>query len=287
VIDSWLPERGWPKGVLEAVRSFRQGHIIPWNSLAYGANFAAAVCKPTSEVGNKGLGYTRIDGPWEHVIITTQTCDICEDGRRKPKMPWISVAPVYDIIPLLSQAGQANQIRTNGFTYLVPLTHTDMSVTGQLWVTDLRIEFPLEKSVLVNQNPIEAFACEADYNDFAEKLAWRRNRPAIDARVRQFVTLPLGAALRNGNVSHEPILEMRLRCGPSWDRVDRAKLYSVVKDGTSIAPIEEQFLEWQESIAETIPADLTLLPTEVIELSALRRTLSLETVLVDYDDVSS
>jgi putative component of toxin-antitoxin plasmid stabilization module len=125
------------------------------------------------------------------------------------------------------------------------------------------------------------------YNDFADKLAWRRNRPAIDSRVREFVTLPLGDALRSGQVGHEPIVEMRLRCGPNWDRVDRAKLYAIVKDGAAVVPIEEQFVEWQESIAASIPEDFTLLPTDIVEIGSLRHRLSLETILVDYDDVSS
>ena len=285
MIETWLPENGWPTPVLEAVRRFRQGHVFLWDSIAYGAKFSNAVCKPTIGVGTEGTGYTRIDSVWKHVIITTQTCDICEEGRKRPKMPWIAVAPVYDIMPLLVVPGQANQIRTHGFSYLIPLTHPNFVGDVKLWVADLRVEYPLEKSVLVGQDPIEAFASDGDYNDFADRLAWRRNRPAIDARVREFVTSPLGDALISGQIKHEPIVEMRLQCGPSWDQVERAKLFAIVRDGVSVDPIEDEFTEWQESL-DKLPADLTLLPTAIVARAGLLHALAQETVTVDYSDVS-
>jgi len=201
-------------------------------------------------------------------------------------MPFVSVAPVFDVMPHLAQAGQENQIRTNGFAYLVPLTHPTMTKDGQLWVADLRLEYPLEKSALVGLIPIEAFAADPDYTAFAEKLAWRRNRPAIDARVRELVTAPLGEALRLGRISHEPIVEMRLRCAPSWDRVDRAKLHALVRDGTRVKPVEDQFGVWEEVVNRKLPRDLTLLPTEIIERAKFSYVASLETMTVDYSDVS-
>ncbi len=286
MIESWLPEHAWPTAIQKAIRHFRQGHVIAWDSIAYAADFANALCKPTVEAGSQGVGYVRIDATWPYVIVTTQTCDICEEGKKKPRMPWVSVAPVYDILPSLSQLGQAKQIRSNGFLYLVPLTSSAFAGDDTLWVADLRVEYPLEKSVLVGRDPVEAFVAESDYNYFAEKLASRRNRPAIDSRVRDFIIGPLGSALTSGAINHDPILEMRVQCGPKWDRVERVRLFAVVRDGATIEAVEEQFDVWHEAIEQTLPQDLSLLRTKVVEYGRFSLQIGRQTVPVDYSDVS-
>lgn len=286
MIDSWLRPGGWPPQVLSAVRLFRQGHLIAWNSVVYGADFTHAICEPTKKTSTSGTGYTKISEIWPFVAITSQTCDICEDGKRKPNMPWIEVAPAYDILPFLSNPGQANQIRANGFKYLVPLTHPDFLLPETLWVVDLRIEYPLEKSFLVDQAPRFGFSQEEHYQYFADKLASRRNRAALDSRVRDLIIAPLGAAFSAGTIDHNPIVEVRLQCGPTWDRVERVQIIAVVHDDCHVTDVEDQFDAWQDVLQSKLPPDLSLLPTKSIPFATLSYQEALRTIPVDYSETS-
>ena len=86
-------------------------------------------------------------------LITTQTCDINEAS---PKHPWIHVAPVEQ----MDEGDLAALVRQHRVTYLVPLAPPTLE---GLWVADLRLEVPVEKSWLVGRHPREAFASEGEY----------------------------------------------------------------------------------------------------------------------------
>jgi hypothetical protein len=285
MIDSWLREE-WDSRVASATALFRQGHLLEWASVAYGANFQHGVCVPTKEAGADGTGYVKVEDVWAHVMITTQTCDICEEGKRRPIMPWISVVPVYDIMPILV-GGQTKQIRANGFGYLVPLTYANFSQENTLWVADLRIEYPLEKSVLALRTPIEAFASEAEYAYLADKLASRRNRPAIDSQVRKTVIRELDLALQSGKIPHDPILEIRLRCGPTWEHVERVELFAIVRNEANVSAVEDQFDDWKESIESHLPPELSLLETTVVTEDKFSLRMARNTQAVDYSEIST
>lgn len=289
MIDSWLPKDDWPADVVASMRRFRQGHVFEWKSFAYGTAFAHAVLTTTSAATATvdRTGYVKVDDAWPLVIITSQTCDIVEDGKRLPRIPWISVAPVYDILPSLRK-GQANQIRANGFGHLVPLTNARFANDDRtLWVADLRLEFPLEKAVLVNQSPIDAFAAEEQYAYYAEKLASRRSRPAIDSRVRRFIIAPLGKAIECGAIQHDSILEVRIFCGPAWDHVERAELLIVVRDSADIETIEAEFDKWQDDVlSQLLPSDLTLLRTKIEGFSTFSFAQYRRSASVDFSEVS-
>jgi hypothetical protein len=95
-----------------------------------------------------------------------------------------------------------------------------------LWVVDLRVEIPFEKSWLVGRNPIEAFASEAEYLTLAQRLASRRGR----------------AALSNGLVRLHAALD------EWWERADSdvaphakdpvADVRLVIANGTQLNPID-------------------------------------------------
>lgn len=286
MIDNWLPKNGWPPDVVATMRRFRQGHIIPWNSFAYGAAFRNPVCSHTSAVADSdALGYVKVEDAWPYVIIISQTCDVCEDGKKNPRMPWISASPVYDILPYL-RPGQANQIRANGFGYLVPLTHPRFIHSDALWVADLSLSFPLEKSVLVGHSAIDGFAADEDFAYFADKLASRCNRPALDNRVRQYVVGPLGEALAEGVISHEPIREIRILCN-NWDRADRVQLSIIVHDTADIETVEQQLFAWhQKTLSPQLPNDLAMMIAEVARYSEYRYEKYRRTLAVDFSSFS-
>jgi len=286
VFDGWLLNRQWPPSVRESADRFRQGHLLRWDSIVYGADFGAAICKPTADAGDNGKGFVRIDEAFSYVILTSQTCDICEDGRKQPKMPLITVAPVYDILPLLKNKSQGPLIRKLGFSYLFPLTADVLSQENALWVADMRAQFSLEKSVFVGEHPVEAFATEPEYNDFAEWLAWRQTRPAIDNRVRDRILSPLREAFSSGKIDHQPIFRMRIQCGPSGSVVERAKLIAIIETNRADADVvESQFVRWQEELASSL-GDITLFPTAVVLQSEFLHETFRNSNLVNYDRVS-
>lgn len=255
--------------------------------MVYGADFGTAICQPTADTGDNGKGFVKVDEAFSYVILTSQTCDICEEGRKNPKMPLVTVAPVYDILPLLLNKSQAPLIRKRGFSYLFPLTSAVFSKEEELWVADLRAQFALEKSAFVGERPIDSFAAEGEYNDFAQWLAWRHMRPAIDNRVRDRILSPLEAAFRSGKIKHEPIAEMRVQCGPSWNVVERAKLIAIVSDNQAGEKdaIETQFVKWHEELTDSF-GDITLLSTEVVLEKQLLHETFRNSDRVTYDNIS-
>jgi len=109
-------------------------------------------------------------------IITTQSCDLAEE-RPNPRQPWLAVAPVYEV-----EAGVT--LLDRDYVYEVGPACAE----GGPWVADLRIEMPLEKSLLVGRTPIDAFPDERGYIQFARFLARRRGRPALASVVHEVLS---------------------------------------------------------------------------------------------------
>jgi hypothetical protein len=241
---------------------------------------------PTREIGGEGTGFVRSDEPWHHVMITSQTCDICEEGKKTLRFPWITVAPAYNILPIVTDHGQQKQIRAGRFAYLVPLTATEFQNPGELWVADLRIEYPLEKSVLVESSVRDAFATEEEYHKLAIQLANRRNRPAIDGYIRTAIIRPLNVALRSGRLSPDDFTEIRIRCGPTWDVVERAQLVFLARDDASVDELEGRLDEWGTEVQATLRPAFALLPSVVQRYREFSYADSLIAPLVDFSEFS-
>jgi hypothetical protein len=105
--------------------------------------------------------------------------------------------------------------------------------------------------------------------------------------VRDLILGPLLEAFESGKINHEPVSEMRIQCGPTWDRVERAKLIAIVDDSEpdAVEGLDNQFLAWQELLRPTL-GSLALLPTEIV----LQRNVLHETIrnsnALNYDDLS-
>ena len=111
-------------------------------------------------------------------IITTQSCDLTEDGVSKPKKPWFQVAPLVSVQALAGNLATEVARGRVKYMYSVP----SPAVDGD-WVADLRIEVPLEKSWLVGKKPIAGFATFEEYESFARHLGSQRARAAIEPGV--------------------------------------------------------------------------------------------------------
>jgi hypothetical protein len=188
VIDRHL--RGpWPEDVAEACGRFKQGDVIDKPPFFYGATPGTRIWGADDEEGENEADDPVDDGSRvdelhpdespEFGIITTQTCDLSEQGR--PTQPWVQVSPVYRL-----EGEREEQERHLSKAYIIDLTGPDLP-EGR-WVADLRIEFPLEKTMLVDKTPIAGFATEDEADEFARRLGFRRARAALANDLVETVT---------------------------------------------------------------------------------------------------
>jgi hypothetical protein len=130
-------------------------------------------------------------------MVVSQGCDLL-----KLNFPWVTVVPVWDATDILGSQQQAS-VRAGMIWHLVHLT-APWATTDRLWVADLRLEMPLDKTLLAAQAPTEAFADETGYARLAERLAAVRQRPAVPQPCIDHVVKPLReslAARRNEGVN--------------------------------------------------------------------------------------
>jgi hypothetical protein len=223
VIDEGLGQI-WPELVRAAVKPFLQGHLIAEPPLFYGADLRHPVWSPTrlsadtiaqADRGEDFIDLAPEDRP-SYGIITTQSCDLAEE-RPNPQQPWLSVAPVYAV-------KAKSQILNRD--YIFELAPPD--IEDELWIADLRIEIPLEKSVLVGRTPIEAFPTESGYIAFANFLARRRGRPAL-ASVFHEILSTTTKQLKDEHSSQRRLARQA--------RENVYKLMLAIEDGTRLSPM--------------------------------------------------
>jgi hypothetical protein len=193
VIQEGLQE-GWPRGITAAVDPFQQGHLIENPPIFYATDLRGPIWGPgrtiAEEASSEALGVEVVeldpeDGP-PYGVITSQTCEIAED-RPEPLHPWIQVAPVYRCDP-------GSKLLERDFVVRLD----PPGLAGEVWVADLRLETPLEKSLLLGRKPIEAFGDQGGYEDFGNELGGRRGRPALGGAIYEVFTATM-LAVRNVN----------------------------------------------------------------------------------------
>lgn len=182
MIDKGLTDE-WPQEAAAAADKFQQGDLICKPPIGFAASLKhpiwelsrlEAEADPEEEVAFLALDEDDLP-PFG--IILSQTCDVAED-RPEPVQPWVEVSPVYEYeIPEDSQPPE----------YLYPLEAMDAD-EGYVWVADLRLVVPVEKGLLVRQDPINPFGgSEPARIDFGVALGRRRARAALSEGVHVFI----------------------------------------------------------------------------------------------------
>lgn len=193
MIDDWMGTE-WPDEVVAAMRLFVQGDLIENPPMTYWAKpeFGLTILAQ-SDLGdgapNEDLDLIDIDTEDRppYGLITTETCDIVEEGER-PKQPFILVAPVFDFSNRVDGT-RLELLKSGRLGYQRYLgTH---GLPEGVWAVDLRIEVPLEKSCLVGRTPIRPSEADSDRLTMAQFLAARRDRPVLDPRLHVGVVRPL------------------------------------------------------------------------------------------------
>lgn len=187
----------WPAGIWESLDRFVQGHAIAAPAFSFYGSANAPLNSVSAEFADRGgfTGEMVMQVPEElaprWAIITTATCDIAEPGVKKPKKPFVQVAPVVNIEHM--DSGQQGHVRRNRIGHFVYLPALSARRDG-LWVADLRYDQPVEKSWLACQEPVNAFESEAQRDQFGKALAWARDRPAMGQAFIDHVQRPLQLA---------------------------------------------------------------------------------------------
>jgi hypothetical protein len=88
----------WPQEVVDALNDLRQGDVIPWPpDTAYVTTDRHILYGDQPEGDTDATGaqeLVALDPAPELAVITSQTCDIDEEGRPRRK-PWILYAPLF------------------------------------------------------------------------------------------------------------------------------------------------------------------------------------------------
>lgn len=286
MIDEGLPDP-WPPEVLEALARFKQGDLVEQPPIFYAASPAHGIWDLTRGAGVADaeedlLELADEDRP-QYGLITTQTCDIAEEGR--PDHPWIQVVPVYQMVDV-SDADR-RLLEEHRRSHLVLLHPPDLP--GGTWVADLRIEVPIEKSWLVGREPIESLRAEDDYQVLAERLAAKRDRPALATPVVTTVIRPLTNWLRGNAGMREAakVDQLRLAVGPTRLQVDRANLLVLTSD----APLSEADRVpwdrwWNRTRPKAAEAGIDLLGNQYESYDTLSAQVYRTTVPLDFGYLS-
>lgn len=183
MIDKGMPPRdSWPNGLLRKLREWEQGDVVANPPLFYFADPSAAIWEATRAYTDSSSGPEVILPPDEvlppYGMVTTQTCDIAEEESSRPVRPWVQIAPIYPVTNWKRKKLEGG--KGPRYWLLVP----DLPEDG-IWVADLRIEVPIEKSWLAGQIRVEGFDNETEKRIVGRRLAWLKGRPAFSRELNE------------------------------------------------------------------------------------------------------
>lgn len=216
-------EPTWPTELVEVLSRLEQGDVIDGVPFGYYATGAFVAWKPSASARKDAVELVEItEGGPQSWIVTTQTCDICEEDSDRPRRPFILLAPIYDAAQLNER--QRFMVKNFEISYLVRLTGPEFG--DGFSVADLRIQIPFDKGVVVNKQLRKGFESADDARRFGEQLARLYSRPVFPGIVVKHIVDSLrtfyggGKRLHRDRFEASKIVELRLFCtedGPPYD----------------------------------------------------------------------
>jgi len=286
VIDDWLSEV-WPTEVVEAMRRFSQGDLIEKPPFFFAGASKFAVTSFVRELGDPEEEDELFDLAMEsrppYGLITTETCDIAEGETDRPRQPFILIAPVYNLSGRIA-AERERLITDNRVGYIRHLKGS--ALPSGLWVADLRIEIPVEKSLLVGRHALVVLDSEVERLELAGFLAARRDRPVLPEKVHVGVIRPLRRWVEGMNPAKRALLldgvEVRLAiAGPRHDPDGLGLM--MVSDAASISTSARAVWDarYEHMKTKADATHLTLLAHEYTTLDDVSARRYLESVRID------
>jgi len=279
VISSGLPASGdaWPEGLLEHLRKFEQGHLIERLPFFYFGNPQMPIFGTAGGEESDDLVWHEHD--FEYGLIVSQTCDLREEGVKRPRKPWFHCCPVYRADDETSgiDSGQIGLIRKGSIDYLIEAP--ELGDETSCWVADLRLLVPLEKSVLLDRAPIDGFKTEAGRRIVGERMSLLHSRPAFDEVLQSTVVGPLLADLshvaKNDVAIFEQFTELVYALAVRTDRLVQMSLASVELFLLTWSPLsddaqtywESQSEQWTQNALRS--TDHRLRSLQIVELSKM------------------
>ena len=254
-IDADVRPSGWDAELRDLLGSLHQGCLVVEPPITYYATPERPLTNTTARRGENrptpGPIVPRNRPPWG--IITTQTCDLVEEGP--PKRPWFSVAPVY---LYECDFGVAQQIGDGrGFSYLFPVTSLGPDANG-LWVADLRLEVPVEKSWLIGQRTKTAFATPREYWRFSERLGELRTRFAYPRDLEKLFLQPCRDKLKVLSARYPVGFEARFWAGKNSEDPQTVSLVLMFEEEPPDALRADMNVWWVNTFqTETLPFHVT------------------------------
>lgn len=169
--------RGWGPDQRASLDRWIQGHLIRASDLSWQAPAAATDpvtgIDPVALPDHGGAGIAVWTSQAAFFIITSQTCDIAATGPGA-RHPFVQVSPVLPV----GGCPEHRWTELTTFALVDRVGLTGATLEGR-YVADLRISLPVSKALLLDVDPIPAFADEVDELRFANHLAAKVARPAL------------------------------------------------------------------------------------------------------------
>ena len=255
----------WTPALYDRLNSLKQGSIIEEINFAFLPDVEHPLWLGGREITEENSQGKKLAFVSESEItkgmLITQACDLVKNDN-----PWATIIPVYDLTNRLT----ANQLRnhsTNPKHHFQKLS-AEWTTSGN-WVADFRLEFPIEKTLLLEMNISEAFAHERDYAVLAEKLADRRRRPAIEKDVIDYFIEPFFTKLDGRLLEIDPaalaaIDHFRIQQKMNDDGSFTVNVYVLSK-----SPLREDSKSILDSIVNDMRMDCESHSIEIIGLDAM------------------
>ena len=274
----------WGDRYWDHFNTFRQGHLLVDIPVVFFGSTETPLWAAETESARDDVSqalYIAVEKgtPLRYGMITTQGCDIL-----RPDMPWIGVVPVYDAA-LHFDRGKLGLIGANRMTHILPIK-PPWREESQKWVADLRLEVPVEKTVLLGREPIEAYEDDEEYAAVAVRLGTLRQRAAVPESCINSVIQPLYDYVRAQDQSMQEHLLSSVNEVRIWqdhhDVPSRAQLFLLLKDELASTHDHEA---WDPAFdyvyASAAEAGITLLPTKTETYDSLSARDLLRTLPVN------
>ncbi len=280
-VDDGVDPARWTADVRRATAAIRQGHLVKDPPFVYFADsryplFDLTAAWAAGKPDTQGSVVATTGNRPPYGIVTTQDCDLVEEGR--PKRPWAQISPVY-FRP--SNKGEATGIRSGfHFNYLTWIDSLPDDANG-VWVADLRISVPVDKGWFVGRDTWPAFADPTRLTNFRGRLGRLLSRPAYPQSVVDLLLKPLNKYLEQLAATFDltEIDEIGLELGHDRGDADTARLLMLCRAPASVDLQTALKGWWESSFGQDQPQALTILPPEFALYSRLD-TLRYRTLLL-------
>ena len=196
MINSGIPgAEDWPAGCLEALAAWEQGDVVANPHLFYFADPRFPIWEASRRYQADSEGPEIVQAPDSHQppygLVTSQTCDIAEADSARPLRPWVQIAPIF---VEMDKGWRKKLLKGGGPRYWL---HVPDLPGSDVFVADLRIEMPVEKGWLAQQERIEGFPSEEAKSVVGRRTSMLRGRPAFSTDFNKTILDPLLAAIED------------------------------------------------------------------------------------------